>query len=86
MEELELTDEELTERESLHPIEDRCLCHNVRRDACPATEYRHTTYDYAHQAWVIDGRYVRCGHAPGMNCRCYGRLHEGERAHQDNMS
>ena len=37
-----------------------------------------TYYDYEHQAWVVDGRYVRCGHETA--CQCYGRLHEGERA------
>jgi hypothetical protein len=36
-------------------------------------------FDYAKQAWVVDGRYVRCGHPEAMNCQCYGRLHEGER-------
>ena len=33
-------------------------------------------YDYDRQAWVVDGRYVRCGHLD--DCDCYGRLHEGE--------
>ena len=36
-------------------------------------------FDYDVQAWVMDGYYVRCGHA-GDACRCYGRLHEGEAA------
>ena len=35
-------------------------------------------YDYINQAWVVDGVYVRCGHPETMNCRCYGRTHEGE--------
>jgi hypothetical protein len=35
-------------------------------------------YDYVHQAWVADGKYVRCGHPKSMQCNCYGRLHEGE--------
>ena len=34
------------------------------------------TYDYENQAWVVDGRYVRCGHQ--TECNCYGRKHEGE--------
>jgi hypothetical protein len=34
-------------------------------------------YDYQHQAWVVDGTYVDCGHRPEMHCRCYGRTHEG---------
>ena len=34
-------------------------------------------FDYARQAWVIGGRYVRCGHTRA--CTCYGRLHAGER-------
>lgn len=37
-------------------------------------------FDYENQAWVIDGRYVRCGHLEGMDCECYGRAHQGERA------
>lgn len=35
-------------------------------------------YDYKNQAWVKDGKYVRCGHPESMRCRCFGRLHEGE--------
>jgi len=35
-------------------------------------------FDYTNQAWVRNGRYVRCGHPAPMNCDCYGRLHHGE--------
>jgi hypothetical protein len=35
-------------------------------------------FDYDRQAWVKDGRYVRCGHPETMQCGCYGREHEGE--------
>jgi hypothetical protein len=35
-------------------------------------------FDYERQAWVIDGKYRRCGHPQNMRCNCYGRLHEGE--------
>ena len=35
-------------------------------------------YDYTNQAWVIDGKYIRCGHPDSMDCGCYGREHEGE--------
>ena len=35
-------------------------------------------YDYIHQAWVRDGRYVECGHPFDMACNCYGRKHEGQ--------
>ena len=45
-------------------------------------EYRdgrlYSGFDYDRQAWVEDGRYVRCGHPESMSCRCYGRAHEGE--------
>ena len=34
-------------------------------------------YDYDNQAWVADGRYVRCGHPESMTCGCYGRQYEG---------
>jgi hypothetical protein len=37
-------------------------------------------FDYEARAWVKDGRYVRCGHPEAMNCRCYGKRHEGESA------
>lgn len=39
-------------------------------------------FDYRHQAWVVDGRYVRCGHLNA--CSCYGRLHEDELATAEN--
>jgi len=35
-------------------------------------------YDYKNQAWVRNGRYVRCGHPASMNCGCYGLTHQGE--------
>lgn len=35
-------------------------------------------FDYEHQAWVQHGEYVRCGHPDDMDCRCFGKLHEGE--------
>ncbi len=35
-------------------------------------------YDYENQAWVADGVYVRCGHLDRFDCKCYGRIHEGE--------
>jgi hypothetical protein len=43
-------------------------------------------FDYAKQAWVVNGRYVRCGHPEAMDCQCYGRLHEGEREGSDALS
>ncbi len=35
-------------------------------------------YDYENQAWTVDGKYVRCEHPESVNCKCYGKLHEGE--------
>lgn len=35
-------------------------------------------YDYEHQAWVENCRYLDCGHPKAMACGCYGRLHAGE--------
>lgn len=51
-----------------------------------ADEYRNGVlwngYDYTNQAWVVDGKYVRCGHQStgpyATACTCYGRMHEGE--------
>ena len=39
-------------------------------------------YDYDRQAWVIEGKYVRCGHPDSMECHCYGKIHEGEECGQ----
>ena len=35
-------------------------------------------YDYTHQAWVKEQRYVACGHLDA--CSCYGKAHAGEPA------
>ena len=35
-------------------------------------------YDYKNQAWVLNGRYVECGHPSSMDCGCYGREHKDE--------
>ena len=45
-----------------------------------ATEKLSCSYDYRNQAWIADGRYVRCGHPESMHCACHGKLHEGEKA------
>ena len=37
-------------------------------------------YDYTKQAWVKNGKYVRCNHPATMNCNCYGKLHAGEKS------
>lgn len=37
-------------------------------------------YDYERQAFVENGRYIRCAHSESMDCQCYGKLHEGETA------
>jgi hypothetical protein len=34
-------------------------------------------FDYEHQAWVKDGKYVRCGHPDSMNCGCFGKVWQG---------
>ena len=41
-----------------------------------AVAVRDIWYDYKNQAWVVDGRYQRCGHL--QFCSCYGLVHEGE--------
>jgi hypothetical protein len=35
-------------------------------------------FDYEHQAWVVNGKYVRCGHPEAMNCGCFGKEHADE--------
>jgi hypothetical protein len=55
----------------------------MRQTANKTNELRQVAYDYAHQAWIEDGRYVRCGHPESMNCQCYGRLHAGEAVQLD---
>ena len=35
-------------------------------------------YDYGRQVWILNGKYIRCGHPEDMKCNCYGKLHEGE--------
>jgi len=40
-------------------------------------------YDYENQAWVLDGRYVRCAHTECQakgEFACFGTRHEGEQA------
>jgi len=34
-------------------------------------------FDYSNQAWVVQGRYVDCGHPEDFHCNCFGRLNEG---------
>ncbi len=42
-------------------------------------------YDYANQAWTVDGRYVACNHPASMACNCYGKQHAGELAPAENL-
>jgi hypothetical protein len=39
-----------------------------------------TFYDYKHQAYVVNGVYVACGHLD--DCGCWGKEHEGEQGCQ----
>lgn len=43
-------------------------------------------FDYENQAWVLGGKYERCGHPESFNCRCYGKLHAGEQPNDDIIS
>ena len=36
-----------------------------------------TQYDYDNQAWVVEGKYIACGH-PKPCQFCFGTKHEGE--------
>ena len=49
----------------------------IQAHAQPQTD-RTIGFDYENQAWVVDGRYVNCGHHETINCGCYGRIHAGE--------
>ncbi len=40
-------------------------------------------FDYKNQAWVRDGKYARCGHPESMDCKCFGKVHEGEDVRPD---
>lgn len=42
-------------------------------------------YDYVKQVWVKDGKYQRCGHLDSMDCKCYGKEHEGEEVESNNL-
>ncbi len=42
-------------------------------------------FDYTHQAWTFNGRYLRCAHPEQMGCSCYGRLHEGKPAKVEDL-
>src|SRR6266851_8669088 len=57
----------------------RCRFEMIISPATPVKETKMKNgYDYENQAWVVDGKYVRCGHPETMKCGCYGRKHEGE--------
>ena len=49
----------------------------------PVTGYLRNGYDYLNQAWVLDGKYVRCGHSKYVLCWWYGRQHAGEQCTTD---
>lgn len=60
----------------------------LSRDDCAATTRVRPlngaaalAFDYRNQAWLKNGRYMRCGHTEP--CGCYGRLHEGGTAALD---
>jgi len=43
-------------------------------------------YDYDHQCWVVDGKVESCAHPMTMNCKCYGKLHAGETATNEQIA
>ncbi len=44
------------------------------------SDKKRQSYDYEKQVWILDGKYVRCGHPDNMACGCYGKEHAGENA------
>jgi len=38
------------------------------------------SFDYEKQVWIKNGVYQNCGHKQEMDCRCFGRIHSGEKA------
>lgn len=53
----------------------------IRKGGGPASapKQQDVWYDYEHQAWVVDGRYSKCGH-PAATRGCYACIHAGELA------
>lgn len=43
-------------------------------------------FDYHNQAWIIDGRYIRCGHPNFPPCGCFGRVHEGMPCNEETIT
>ena len=41
-----------------------------------------TEFDYEKQVLVVDGKYVSCAHPESMKCKCYGKIHAGEKQPQ----
>lgn len=35
-------------------------------------------FDYKNQAWLMNGKYIPCGHPNRPACGCYGAIHAGE--------
>lgn len=44
----------------------------------PTTGQLINGFDYYNQAWVVNKKYIRCGHPDSMECGCYGRINEGK--------
>ena len=57
----------------------------MRPKPLEGTMIKGSHFDYVHQAWTKDGKYVRCGHPASMNCDCYGKAHEGETANPNDL-
>ena len=43
-------------------------------------------YDYDNQCWIVDGKVEACAHPKTMNCKCYGKLHAGETATNEQIA
>ena len=61
--------------ESIRSIAERT---GIVDDVRTIRAFRELAYDYTNQAWVVDGKYQRCGHPQDMDCACYGKIHQGE--------
>ena len=50
------------------------------RSSSPAQDAETITgFDYTNQAWVQNGRYLRCAHGPDLACGCFGKINQGKR-------
>ncbi len=74
---------DIRDKRDLMPVVCEPCWDDIDAGGSRSVEVLKSGFDYKHQAFVKDGRYVACSHTLKAECKCFGTAHAGERVWLD---